>query len=117
MDLRDLYGLVRVYGTSRATDGSVTLQLNDRAVELGPNEFGAYTKLAEWLPTTRPQTELEAALRMPSGRLTRFVAMLERAGVVYSTARIPERLTGEAFHRDYFSKFLPSWLGEAFSHP
>ena len=26
-------------------------------------------------------------------------------------------LSGEEFHRDYFSKLLPSWLGEAFSHP
>ncbi len=43
--------------------------------------------------------------------------MLEKAGVVYRTAQLPEQLSGEEFHRDYFSKFLPSWLGEAFSHP
>jgi pyrroloquinoline quinone (PQQ) biosynthesis protein C len=115
--LHDQVGLVRVYGTSRGVDGNVTLRLNDRAVQLGADEFAAYTKLAEWLPTVRAQTELEAELGMTRDRLARFVAMLERAGVVYSTARIPARLTGEEFHRDYFAKFLPSWLGEAFSHP
>ena len=115
--LHDQYGLVRIYGTSRAADGNVTLRLHDRAVELGADEFTSYTRLAEWLPTGRSQTELEAELGMTRDRVERFVAMLEKSGVVYSTERIPARLTGEEFYRDYFAKFLPSWLGEAFSHP
>jgi pyrroloquinoline quinone (PQQ) biosynthesis protein C len=115
--LHDKLGLVRVYETSRADSGNVMLRLSSRSVELGANEFAAYAKLAEWLPTTRPHADLEAELGMTGDRLARFITTLERAGIVYSTARIPAQLTGEEFHRDYFSKFLPSWLDEAFSHP
>lgn len=113
----DLYGVVRVYETSRSNDGAVTLRLKDRAVELGEREFAGYAKLVEWLPTTRPQTEIETELAMTPERLARFLDVLERSGLLYRTAQIPERLSGEELHRDYFAKFLPSWLDEAFSHP
>src|SRR5579871_5075488 len=109
--LQDEYGLVRIYGTSTSNDGNVTLRLKDRAVELGAKEFASYAKFAEWLPSTRPQTDIESALAMDASRLGRSVTMLEKVGVVYRHAQLPAALTGEEFHRDYFSKFLPSWLG------
>ncbi len=57
--LQDQYRLVRIYGTTPSADGNVTLTLKDSAVELGANEFASYAKFAEWLPTARPQTEIE----------------------------------------------------------
>lgn len=116
-ELQDQYGVVRVYETCRANDGNVALRLKDRAVELGAREFADYAKLVEWFPSTRPQSDIERALEMTSARLAKFVENLERAGLVYRTSRIPATLTGEELHRDYFAKFLPAWLEEAFSHP
>lgn len=113
----DLYGVVRVYETSRSNEGAVALRLKDRFVELGEREFAGYVKLVEWLPSGRPQTDIETELAMTPERFASFLAVLERSGLLYRTAQIPERLSGEEFHRDYFSKFLPSWLDEAFSHP
>ncbi len=115
--LHEQYGVVRVYETNRSDNGNVTQRLKDRTVELGAKEFASYAKLVEWLPTARPQADLEAELAMTPALLGRFLDRLERSGLLYRTAEIPERLSGEEFHRDYFSKFLPSWLDEAFSHP
>lgn len=115
--LHDEYGLVRIYETSRSGGGNVTLRLKDRAVELGAGEYASYAKLVEWLPRARSQAEIESELAMTSERLGRFLGALERSGLLYRTARIPEQLSGEELHRDYFAKFLPSWLDEAFSHP
>jgi len=114
-ELQVEYGVVRVYET-RKSDGNVTLRLKDRAIELGAREFTSYAKLVEWLSSTRPRREIEASLAMTPARLERFVNDLEQAGLVYRTSRIPAQLTGEEFHRDYFAKFLPAWLDEAFSH-
>jgi pyrroloquinoline quinone (PQQ) biosynthesis protein C len=116
-ELQVEYGVVRVYETRKSNDGNVTLRLKDRAIELGAREFTSYAKLVEWLSSTRPQREIEASLAMTSTRLSSFVENLEEAGLVYRTSRIPAQLTGEEFHRDYFMKFLPAWLEEAFSHP
>jgi hypothetical protein len=115
--LHDQYGVVRVYETNRANDGNVTLRLKDRAVELGEREFARYAQLVEWLPSVRPEADIETELAMTPVRLGGFLDMLERSGLVYRMAKIPEQLSGEEFHRDYFSKFLPSWLEEAFAHP
>lgn len=116
-ELQNQYGVVRVYEVSRSDGGRATVRLKDRAVELGTRELDAYQKLVEWLPTTRAQSELEAELAMTPARLASFAARLEQAGLLFKTARIPAALSGEEFHRDYFSKFLPAWLEEAFSHP
>jgi pyrroloquinoline quinone (PQQ) biosynthesis protein C len=115
-ELQVEYGVVRVYETRKSNAG-VTLRLKDRAVELGVREFTGYAKLVEWLSSTRPQGEIEAALAMTPARLAQFFETLERAGLVYRTSRIPAQLSGEEFHRDYFAKCLPAWLDEAFSHP
>jgi pyrroloquinoline quinone (PQQ) biosynthesis protein C len=116
-ELQVEYGVVRVYETRKSNEGNVTLRLKDRAIELGAREFTSYAKLVEWLSSTRPQREIEASLAMTPARLSSFVENLEKAGLVYRTSRIPAQLTGEEFHRDYFMKFLPAWLEEAFSHP
>jgi pyrroloquinoline quinone (PQQ) biosynthesis protein C len=115
--LQDQYGLVRIYETSKSGDGRVTLRLKDRVVELGAKEFSNFEKLAEWLPSTRPQSEIAGELGLDDARLGRFAEMLAKAGILYKPDAIPPELSGEEFHRDYFSKMLPSWLGEAFSHP
>lgn len=116
-ELQGEYGVVRVYETRKSNEGNVTLRLKDRAIELGEREFTDYTKLVEWLASTRPQGEIEASLAMTPARLARFVDNLERVGLVYRTSNIPAQLSGEAFHRDYFAKCLPAWLEEAFCHP
>jgi pyrroloquinoline quinone (PQQ) biosynthesis protein C len=115
--LSDQYGLVRVYETTRSEGGRVTLRLKDRAVELGANEFSQYSKLAELLTTVRTEPEIAHELGLDDTRLRRFADSLVKAGVLYKSAAVPASLSGEEFHRDYFSKMLPSWLGEAFSHP
>ncbi len=116
-EIRAQYCAVRIYETRRQTDGNVAVRLKDREVELGGREFVNYAKLVEWLPTTRPQSELEIAVAMPPEGLVRFADQLERAGLLYQTSQIPATLSGEQFHRDYFAKMLPAWLEEAFSHP
>ena len=116
-NVHDEYGLVRVYETTKTADGNHSLRLKDRVVELGPKEYASYTKFAEWLPSNRPQADFQTELAMTEPKFERFVEGLARAGVVYKTAAIPATLSGEEFHRDYFSKMLPSWLEEAFSHP
>ncbi len=115
--LQDDYGVVRVYETRTSQHGDVTLHLKDRAVELGTREFASYAQLVEWLPTTRPQSEIEAALALTPPRLEKLVEHLELAGLLYRRSASPAQLSGEVFHRDHFSKVLPAWLEEAFSHP
>jgi thiaminase len=114
---QDQYGLVRVYETKHGAGGGVTLQLKDHEVELGAKEFAGYEKLAAWLPSNRPQADLEADLAMPAARVQRFLDMLEKSGLVYKTTSIPATLSGQQFHANYFSKILPAWLGQAFAHP
>jgi thiaminase len=108
---------VRVYDAKPGVDGGVTLQLKDHAVELGAKEYAGYQKLAAWLPSNRNDADLERDLAMPAARIQRFLGMLEKSGLVYKTASLPATLSGAEFHRDYFSKILPAWLGQAFAHP
>jgi pyrroloquinoline quinone (PQQ) biosynthesis protein C len=112
-----MYGLRRVYDTTPTPDGGAALRLKDRVVELGRDERAAYTKLAAWLPTHGPDANAPRALGVDEGRLARMLARFEEAGLLYRKDRIPATLTGEQFHRDVFSRCLPSWLSEAFSHP
>jgi hypothetical protein len=117
MGLQERYGLVRVYETTKSNDGRFALRLKDRVVELGGKEFSNYGLFAEWLASTRSEGDLASELGLDSARLARFAEMLAKAGVLYETAKLPAELSGEQFHADFFSKMLPSWLGEAFSHP
>ncbi|MEO6419052.1 MAG: iron-containing redox enzyme family protein [Polyangiaceae bacterium] len=73
--------------------------------------------MADWLPSTQTEAELRAQLAMDEAQVGRLVATLEKSGLLYRVSDLPAQITGEQFHRDYFSKALPSWLGEAFSHP
>ena len=113
-NLRD-YGHRRVYGVT-SHDGTVAFRLQESMIELGAAEADAYTKLAEWLPTTRTIDELRTAVGMEEAKLTRFAARLADAGLLYRKADVPAELSGEAFHKA-FMELLPSWLSEAFSHP
>ena len=113
-NLRD-YGNRRVYGVT-SCDGAVAFRLQESMIELGAAEADAYTKLAEWLPTTRTIDELRTAVGMEEAKLTRFAARLADAGLLYRKADVPAELSGEAFHKA-FMELLPSWLSEAFSHP
>ncbi|MCU1277493.1 MAG: hypothetical protein JWM53_1039 [bacterium] len=111
------YGLRRVYETHPAGDGAIALHLHDRVVELGAKEADLYTKIVQWIPTAAPATELQAATGLDGAALARAQAQLADAGVLYRRADIPASVSGEAFHRDWFSPVLPSWLSQAFSHP
>ena len=112
--LRD-YGLRRVYGVT-PRDGAVEFRLHESVIEFGAVEAEAYAQIAEWLPTTRTIDELRTAVGMDEAKLTRFAARLAEAGLLYKKADVLTELSGEAFHKA-FSKLLPSWLSEAFSHP
>jgi len=91
--------------------------LSDQSVDLGKKEFLAYSRLAEWLPTTEGDQALQTRLESDAGAIERLAKSLAKAGLLYEVDRIPESVTGEQFHRDYFSKALPSWLAQAFAHP
>ncbi len=116
-NVHDEYGLVRIYETTKTPDGNHALRLKDRVVELDPKTYTTYAKFAEWLPSNRPQADFQTELAMNEQKFVRFVEGLTKAGVVYKTAQIPATLSGEEFHRDYFTKVLPSWLDQAFTHP
>ena len=111
------FGVRRVYETSKGDGDAVALRLRDRVVELGPKEHDAYTKLVEWIPTTKPVGDLVAAAGMDEKRLERFAAALADTGLLYRRQDIPATITGKQFFKDYFSPSLDSWLDEAFSHP
>ncbi len=111
------YGVRRVYETSRGEGATVALRLRDRVVELGASELDAYTKLAEWLPTTRGVADLATAAGMDEARLARFAAVLADSGLLYKRGEIPAAVSGVAFYNDHFAPALDAWLSEAFSHP
>ena len=111
------YSARRVYETTSNQDGTYALRMSDRSVDLGQREFGLYTKIANWLPTVRTQAELETELGMDSASVERLLKTLEETRLLYSHATLPASVTGEEFHRDYFSPALKSWLTEAFAHP
>jgi thiaminase len=91
--------------------------LSDRSVDLGKKEFLAYSRLAEWLPTTEGEPALHKRLESDGSAVERLAKSLAKAGLLYETEQIPEFVSGQEFHRDYFSKVLPSWLSQAFAHP
>jgi pyrroloquinoline quinone (PQQ) biosynthesis protein C len=117
MDNPREYVMRRVYEVSDGAQGAVTLRLSDREVELGATEARAVRAIADWLPTRRTEAELAQELSLDEAALGRLFGALESAGVVHRAGDLPATLSGEAFHRDVFNKVLPSWLGEAFSHP
>lgn len=111
------FGIRRVYETNQGADGSVSLRLRDRVVELGGKELDAYRKLTEWLPTTQKVGELVKSVGMDEPRLTRFASALADTGLLYRRDDIPATITGKQFYTDYFAPTLEAWLDEAFSHP
>ncbi len=111
------YGIRRVYEQTPLAGGGAALRLHDRVVELGPREAAAYARIAEWLPTTRTTQELQAELGLEGLRLDGYFAQLADAGLLYRRDDVPPGVSGEQFHREYFSRVLPSWLSQAFSHP
>jgi len=110
------YGVRRVFDATPLSNGGMSLCLSDRVVELGRREWELYSKLAEWWPMRRSQTEWEEGLGLRSDQIERIAAKLDDAGLLYRRADIPEALTGVEFHRR-FTAVLQSWLSEAFSHP
>jgi thiaminase len=111
------YGLRRAYETHPATEGALALHLRDHVVELGAKEADLYQKIVEWIPTAAPEAELEKRTGLDSAALASALAQLADAGVLYRRSDIPASVSGEVFHRDWFSPILPSWLSQAFSHP
>lgn len=111
------YGARRVYETSPLDHGAVSLQLSDRVVELGPDEADLYRQVVDWLPKASAIDELASTTGFDEPRLSRALGALADAGLLYRRAEIPEAVSGEEFHRDVFSRVLPSWLSQAFSHP
>jgi thiaminase len=111
------YAVRRVYEVTPAPGNSYALRLSDRVVDLGADEYGFYNKLTEWLPTNHELSHLETALKMDTAAMKRLFKSFEDAGLFYKRTLIPGSVTGLEFHRDYFSKSLPSWLTQAFDHP
>ena len=116
MQIRQEFGLRRVYETTPTGDGARALRLSDRVVELGPREFDLYVRLAEWLPTHQTEETFCALTGLDGIRLGGLAGQLADAGLLYRKSEIPGTLTGLELHAA-FSNVLPSWLAEAFSHP
>src|SRR4051812_6763916 len=114
--LQEQFRARRVYEITPATDGAVALRLNDRMVELGEKELASYRKVVDWLPSTAPVEDLARDVGMEPARIGRFLAALEKAGLLYRRAEVPKSTSGEQFHAK-FNVALTSWLTEAFAHP
>lgn len=110
------YGQRRVYETTPNDGGMWALRLADRVVELPEREFKLYSKYAELLPTNAKDDAIGAELGLDGARLERLSAALVDAGLLYRSADIPAHVTGIELHA-LFSRVLPSWLDQAFSHP
>jgi pyrroloquinoline quinone (PQQ) biosynthesis protein C len=113
--IRELYRARRVYEI-RDSNGGSELRLSDRVVELGPNEFEWYRKVAEWLPSTRDLADLSRDIAMDESRLAKFIAALEGSGLLCRVEGPARTMTGLELHRE-FESLLGSWFSEAFSHP
>lgn len=111
------YGVRRVYETHATADGGLALQLQDAVVELGAREAELYRKIVRFIPSPDGREALAADTGLDAAALARAEKQLAAAGLLYRRADIPAGVSGEAFHRDYFSRCLPSWLAQAFSHP
>jgi thiaminase len=111
------YGTHRVYETTLLEDERVALRLSDRVVELGRREKELYERIAAWLPSSRPLQPLALELGIEPAAVERLLGQLAEAGLLYRKDALPATVSGIELHRDYFSKVLPSWLDEAFSHP
>ncbi len=109
------YRAKRVYEITKASDGR-KLRLSDRIVELGDKEFDWYQKVTSWLPSVRGVPELSRDLGMEEARVPKFLAALEKSGLLYRVGDSPQSMTGLEFHAR-FSQVLGSWLSEAFAHP
>jgi pyrroloquinoline quinone (PQQ) biosynthesis protein C len=99
-----------------AENGAKALRLSDQVVELGPREFDLYDRLAAWLPTQEPQDVFCERTGIEAGKLAVVADKLAQAGLLYRHAELPATVTGLELHQT-FSRILPSWLAEAFSHP
>src|SRR5690349_19211896 len=111
------YGLRRIYEIQNNNKGSVALNLSDRIIDLGHKELDLYKKISEWLPSNSSIDSLVQSTGLDITTLERFISSLEHSNMLYKHNKIPEMVTGLEFHTQYFSKILPSWLSEAFSHP
>jgi pyrroloquinoline quinone (PQQ) biosynthesis protein C len=109
------YRAKRVYEITPA-EGGRKLRLNDRIVELGAKEFGWYETVTDWLPSVRGMSELSRDLQMEEVKVPKFLAALEKTGLLYRVPEAPTSMTGLEFHT-MFSGVLGSWLSEAFAHP
>jgi pyrroloquinoline quinone (PQQ) biosynthesis protein C len=113
--IQERYRAKRVYEVSSSA-GAAELRLNDRVVELGPQEFEWYQKVVSWLPSVRPVTELSNDLGMAEAKVPKFIEALEASGLLYRVDDTGGTMTGLEFHTK-FSSVLRSWLTEAFAHP
>ena len=116
MQIQREYGLRRVYETTPGENGSKALRLSDQVVELGPREFDLYSQVAAWLPTQEPEDVFCERVGVDSGKLAVVTEKLAEAGLLYRHAELPATVTGPELHQT-FTRILPSWLAEAFSHP
>jgi pyrroloquinoline quinone (PQQ) biosynthesis protein C len=113
--IQERYRAKRVYDAKPA-NGGWALQLADRTIELGEQEYDWYKKVTSWLPSVRGIADLSRDLGMDEAKVPRFVAALAKSGLLYQTDDAPSTMSGLEFHAR-FSSVLNSWLSEAFSHP
>jgi pyrroloquinoline quinone (PQQ) biosynthesis protein C len=86
-------------------------------VELGAKENRAYTKIVDWLPTTRDVAALESEAGLSEPQLLRLLERFVEAGLFYRHDDVPKVVTGKEFYDRHFAPALDAWLSEAFSHP
>ncbi len=108
----------RVYATRTddATGEVTALTLSDAEVVLDPKGHAAWSAIAESLWGGRPCSELPRVLSRPEHQVATLLHRFEKAGLLVEPAG-DRLICGEEFYAEHFEPALPSWLGEAFSHP
>jgi pyrroloquinoline quinone (PQQ) biosynthesis protein C len=111
------FGVRRIYETSSVGADLVRLRLADRVVELGRKEVDLYHKVVTWLAGPEGDAALERTIGVDAAGRQKLLGRLVEAGLLFERRELPQTVSGEELHREYFANLLPSWLDQAFSHP
>lgn len=96
-------------------ENSVTLQLQACEVMLKGRAARCYLAVDAWLHRATDWSTLAEKFEIGSS-LPEIIDKLVSNGILIDNSKAPNCMSGGHFFQEYFSKILPQWLDEAFSH-